>query len=187
MSSLISMEQHWQGVTRVENTFRVIILNHTNHFWQRNIFFKIFDFYPTCLEKTKNQTHWYIYTWVLFSTHVWIITHMSRKKHTWVKKATQLCICKCWVFSTYVWKQPLTCLFSPELSVGGHRPALRQVVPDPHEGKCPHALNAVSRCRLPSSSYWWHWMKLASYAMLWKICIISLVINVSTHLWHRCC
>ena len=135
----------------------------------------------------KNQTRWYIYTWVLFSTHVWIITHMSRKKHTWVKKATQLYICKCWVFSTHVWKQPLTCLFFPELSVGGHRPALRQVVPDPHEGKCPHALNAVSRCRLPSSSYWWHWMKLASYAMLWKICIISLVINVSTHLWHRCC
>ena len=31
---------------------------------------------------------------------------------------------------------------------GGHRPALRQVVPDPHEGKCPHALNAVPRCRL---------------------------------------
>ena len=25
---------------------------------------------------------------------------------------------------------------------GGHRPALGQVVPDPHEGKCPHALNA---------------------------------------------
>ena len=34
------MEQHWQGETRVANTFGVIILNHNNHFFQRNIFFK---------------------------------------------------------------------------------------------------------------------------------------------------
>ena len=67
----------------------------------------------------KNQTRWYIYTWVLFSTHVWILTHMYGKKHTCVKKATQLYICKCWAFSTHVWEKPLTCLFPPELSVKG--------------------------------------------------------------------
>ena len=81
-----------------------------------------------CLEKSKlcltftqnvwkKQTRWYIYTWVLFSTHVWILTHMYGKKHTCVKKATQLYICKCWAFSTHVWEKPLTCLFPPELSV----------------------------------------------------------------------
>ena len=35
-----SVEQHWQGETRVANTFGVIILNHNNHFLQRNILFK---------------------------------------------------------------------------------------------------------------------------------------------------
>ena len=34
------MEQQWQGETRVANTFGVIILNHNNHFLQRNILFK---------------------------------------------------------------------------------------------------------------------------------------------------
>ena len=66
----------------------------------------------------KNQTRWYIYTWVLFSTHVWILTHMYGKKHTCVKKAIQLYICKRWAFSTHVWEKPLTCLFPPELWVG---------------------------------------------------------------------
>ena len=65
----------------------------------------------------KNQTCWYTYTWVLFSTHVWILTHMYGKKHTCVKKATQLYICKYWAFSTHVWEKPLTCLFPPELWV----------------------------------------------------------------------
>ena len=65
----------------------------------------------------KNQTRWYIYTWVLFSTHVWILTHMYGKRHTCVKKATQLYVCKCLPFSTHVWEKPLTCLFPPELSV----------------------------------------------------------------------
>ena len=65
----------------------------------------------------KNQTRWYIYTWVLFSTHVWILTHMYGKRHTCVKKATQLYVCKCLTFSTHVWEKPLTCLFPPELSV----------------------------------------------------------------------
>ena len=104
LSTVRSVEQHWQGETRVANTFGVIILNHNNHFLQRNIFFKqgiirykewedqetliegltvlqpewekhyprtkkmksktredgnlrkrqMFDFYPTCLEKTKH-------------------------------------------------------------------------------------------------------------------------------------
>ena len=67
----------------------------------------------------KNQTRWYIYTWVLFSTHVWILTHMYGKRHTCVKKATQLYVCKCLAFSTHVWEKPLTCLFPPELSVCG--------------------------------------------------------------------
>ena len=66
----------------------------------------------------KNQTRWYIYTWVLFSTHVWILTHMYGKRHTCVKKATQLYVWKCLAFSTHVWEKPLTCLFPPELSVG---------------------------------------------------------------------
>lgn len=65
----------------------------------------------------KNQTRWYIYTWVLFSTHVWILTHMYGKRHTCVKKATQLYVCKCLPFSTHVWEKPLTCLFPPELWV----------------------------------------------------------------------
>ena len=65
----------------------------------------------------KNQTRWYIYTWVLFSTHVWILTHMYGKRHTCVKKATQLYDCKCLAFSTHVWEKPPTCLFPPELSV----------------------------------------------------------------------
>ena len=86
---------------------------HTCSFWQ------MFDFYPTCLEKTKNQTHWYIYTWVLFSTHVWILTHRYGKRHTCVQKATQLYVCKCLAFSTHVWEKPLTCLFPPELWVIG--------------------------------------------------------------------
>ena len=64
----------------------------------------------------KNQTRWYIYTWVLFSTHVWILTHMYGKRHTCVKKATQLYVWKCLAFSTHVWEKPLTC-FPPELSV----------------------------------------------------------------------
>ena len=67
----------------------------------------------------KNQTRWYIYTWVLFSTHVWILTHMYGKRHTCVKKATQLYDCKCLAFSTHVWEKPPTCLFPPELSVTG--------------------------------------------------------------------
>ena len=65
----------------------------------------------------KNQTRWYIYTWVLFSTHVWILTHRYGKRHTCVQKATQLYVCKCLAFSTHVWEKPLTCLFPPELSV----------------------------------------------------------------------
>ena len=65
----------------------------------------------------KNQTRWYIYTWVLFSTHVWILTHRYGKRHTCVKKATQLYVCKCLAFSTHVWEKPLTCLFPPELWV----------------------------------------------------------------------
>ena len=65
----------------------------------------------------KNQTRWYIYTWVLFSTHVCILTHMFGKRHTCVKKATQIYVCKCWAFSTHVWEKPMTCLFPPELSV----------------------------------------------------------------------
>ena len=68
----------------------------------------------------KNQTRWYIYTWVLFSTHVWILTHMYGKRHTCVKKATQLYDCKCLAFSTHVWEKPPTCLFPPELSVHHH-------------------------------------------------------------------
>ena len=60
----------------------------------------------------KKQTRWYIYTWVLFSTHVWILTHMYGKRHTCVKKATQLYVCKCLPFSTHVWEKPLTvCIF----------------------------------------------------------------------------
>ena len=54
---------------------------------------------------------------MLFSTHVWILTHMFGKRHTCVKKATQLYVCKCLLFSTHVWEKPLTCLFPPELSV----------------------------------------------------------------------
>ena len=65
----------------------------------------------------KNQTRWYIYTWVLFSTHVWILTHRYGKRHTCVQKATQLYVCKCLAFSTHVWEKPLTCLFPPELWV----------------------------------------------------------------------
>ena len=65
----------------------------------------------------KNQTRWYIYTWVLFSTHVWILTHRYGKRHTCVQKATQLYVCKCLTFSTHVWEKPLTCLFPPELWV----------------------------------------------------------------------
>ena len=65
----------------------------------------------------KNQTRWYTYTWVLFSTHVWILSHMYGKRHTCVKKATQLYDCKCLAFSTHVWEKPPTCLFPPELSV----------------------------------------------------------------------
>ena len=65
----------------------------------------------------KNQTRWYIYTWVLFSTHVWILTHRYGKRHTCVQKATQLYVLKCLAFSTHVWEKPLTCLFPPELSV----------------------------------------------------------------------
>ena len=65
----------------------------------------------------KNQTRWYIYTWVLFSTHVWILTHRYGKRHTCVQKATQLYVCKCLAFSTHVWEKPLTCLFPPELPV----------------------------------------------------------------------
>ena len=75
----------------------------------------MFDFYPTCLE--KNQTRWYIYTWVLFSTHVWILTQRYGKRPTCVQKATQLYVCKCLSFSTHVWEKPLTCLFPPELWV----------------------------------------------------------------------
>ena len=40
LSTVRSVEQHWQGETRVANTFGVIILNHNNHFLQRNILFK---------------------------------------------------------------------------------------------------------------------------------------------------
>ena len=40
LSTVRSVEQRWQGETRVANTFGVIILNHNNHFLQRNIFFK---------------------------------------------------------------------------------------------------------------------------------------------------
>ena len=69
----------------------------------------------------KNQTRWYIYTWVLISTHVWILTHMYGKRHTCVKKATQLYVWKCLAFSTHVWEKPLTCLFPPELSVLNHQ------------------------------------------------------------------
>ena len=65
----------------------------------------------------KKETHWYIYTWVLFSTQVWILTHRYGKRHTCVKKATQLYVCKCLAFSTHVWEKPLTCLFPPELWV----------------------------------------------------------------------
>ena len=61
---------------------------------------------------------------------------------------------------------------------GGHRPALRQVVPDPHEGKCPHALNAVPRWWLPSSPYWRHRMKLD---LLWYV-----VINLHHFLGNKC-
>ena len=42
---------------------------------------------------------------------------MYGKRHTCVKKATQLYVCKCLPFSTHVWEKPLTCLFPPELSV----------------------------------------------------------------------
>ena len=77
----------------------------------------------------KNQTRWYIYTWVLFSTHVWILTHMYGKRHTCVKKATQLYVWKCLAFSTHVWEKPLTCLFPPELSVlSYHTPRLMWII-----------------------------------------------------------
>ena len=65
----------------------------------------------------KNQTRWYIYTWVPFSTHVWILTHMFGKTHTCVTKTTQLYDCKCLAFSAHVWEKPPTCFFPPELSV----------------------------------------------------------------------
>ena len=65
----------------------------------------------------KNQTRWYIYTWVPFSTHVWILTHMFGKTHTCVTKTTQLYDRKCFAFSTHVWEKPPTCLFPPEPSV----------------------------------------------------------------------
>ena len=104
------------------------------------VFPHMFDFLQICLRKAKpvckiphmfiladvwllpnmfgkNQTRWYIYTWVLFSTHVWILTHRYGKRHTCVKKATQLYVCKCLAFSTHVWEKPLTCLFPPELWV----------------------------------------------------------------------
>ena len=42
---------------------------------------------------------------------------MYGKRHTCVKKATQLYVCKCLPFSTHVWEKPLTCLFPPELWV----------------------------------------------------------------------
>ena len=58
---------------------------------------------------------------MLFSTHVWILTHMYGKRHTCVKKATQLYVCKCLPFTTHVWEKPLTCLFPPELSVNNHQ------------------------------------------------------------------
>ena len=77
----------------------------------------------------KNQTRWYIYTWVLFSTHVWILTHRYGKRHTCVQKATQLYVCKCLAFSTHVWEKPLTCLFPPELWVGCWQPMLTTTSP----------------------------------------------------------
>ena len=80
----------------------------------------LFDFYPTCLE--KKQTRWYIYTWVLFSTHVWILTHMFGKRHTCVTKTTQLYVCKCWAFSTHVWEKPLTCIDCWLLSLAHQKP-----------------------------------------------------------------
>ena len=67
----------------------------------------------------KKQTRGYVYTWVFFSTYVWILTHMYGKRHTCVKKATQPYDCKCLAFSTHVWEKPPTCLFPPELPVGG--------------------------------------------------------------------
>ena len=41
LSNVTSVEQLWQGKTRVKNTSGLIILNHTNHFLQRNAFFKL--------------------------------------------------------------------------------------------------------------------------------------------------
>ena len=60
----------------------------------------MFDFYTTCLEKNK---HVGIFSKIL-STHVWVLTNMYGKRHTCVKKATQLYVCKCWAFSTRVGK-----------------------------------------------------------------------------------
>ena len=65
----------------------------------------------------KNQTRWYIYTWVLFSTHVWILTNMYGKRHTCVKKATQIFVCKCWTFSTCAGKA--TDLLISPWAIGG--------------------------------------------------------------------
>ena len=42
LSTVRSVEQHWQGETRVANTFGVIILNHNNNVLQRNIYRYIF-------------------------------------------------------------------------------------------------------------------------------------------------
>ena len=72
----------------------------------------------------KKQTCWYIYTWVPFSTHVWVLTHICGKKHTCVEKSTQLYVSKCWAFSTHVWEKPMTCLFPPELPVKGETEVL---------------------------------------------------------------
>ena len=75
----------------------------------------MFDFHTTCLEKTK---HVGIFTPGCFFPHMFeVLTHRYGKRHTCVKKATQLYDCKCLAFSTHVWEKPPTCLFPPELSV----------------------------------------------------------------------
>ena len=56
---------------------------------------------------------------------------MYGKRHTCVKKATQLYVCKCLPFSTHVWEKPLTCLFPPELSVHHQTAFLHRAILQP--------------------------------------------------------
>ena len=110
---VVPMTYHWPGETRVENTFGVIILNHTNHFLQRNIFFKMFDFYTTCLEKPNTLVYLHLgaffHTCLNFNTYIREKAHMCEKSHT-------IIYLQMLGISTHVWEKPLTCFF-PELSV----------------------------------------------------------------------